>query len=383
MKKKKKMGRTYKPRVGKVTKKQFLDAYEEAGGDLRLVKDKLDVAQGTVRKYYKEFVLFEQKDESINHRDVMALASGLKSLADRFEVIENGGDDSSSIKDLVAAEVLKATLPEYKPEFIVHDKQAKKRRKVKGILPKAFPRILALASARRNVLLVGPAGCGKTHIARVLSKALKLPFYSISVSAGMSESQLAGWLVPTGKSGRFEYRRAPFIEAYEEGGVFLLDELDAGDANCLTFINAALADGHCPVPNRSENPVAEKHPDFICIAAANTYGHGADRMYVGRNQLDAATLDRFKIGIVNMQYDEVVEQAIVRPDILTWGRSVREVVERVKMRRIVSTRFLKDLSLMAEAAPDLFGEEKNWASVLTEDWSVDEKSRLSTGGYDG
>lgn len=250
--------------------------------------------------------------------------------------------------------------------------------KLDGVIPSVFKKVLSLAQGRRNIMLVGPAGCGKTHLADMVAKSLNLPFYFISVSAGMSESQLSGWLVPTGENGRFEYRRASFIKAYEEGGVFLLDEIDSGDANTLTFINSALANGHCPVPNRAENPVATRHKDFICIAAANTFGNGADRMYVGRNQLDAATLDRFRIGVVSMDYDENVERALVDTDILTWGLKVRAIMKQNKMRRIISTRFLRDLTLMKGVDAEEFGTKQQWFETLTEDWSEDEKNKVRT-----
>ena len=129
--------------------------------------------------------------------------------------------------------------------------------------------------------MVGPAGCGKSHLAEQIAKALGLRFGSISCSAGMSEGQITGRLIPTGDGGRFEYQRSQFVEFYEEGGVFLLDEIDAADANVLLVINQALANGHLPVPNRTTNPQAKRHPDFVLIAAANTFGNGANRMYVG------------------------------------------------------------------------------------------------------
>ena len=80
------------------------------------------------------------------------------------------------------------------------------------------------------------------------------------------------------------------------GGVFLFDEIDAADANVLLVVNSALANGRMSVPSRHDQPVAKKHSEFVCIAAANTFGRGADRVYVGRNELDEATLDRFRIG---------------------------------------------------------------------------------------
>jgi cobaltochelatase CobS len=48
------------------------------------------------------------------------------------------------------------------------------------------------------------------------------------------------------------------------------------------------------------------HPNFRCIAAANTWGKGATMDYVGRNALDAATMDRF--AMLEMRYDASLER---------------------------------------------------------------------------
>ena len=173
-----------------------------------------------------------------------------------------------------------------------------------------FARALRLAVARRNILLVGPAGSGKTHLAAQVAEALGLPFACISCTAGMSEGQLLGRLVPTGEGGKFEYLRSDLVKCHEEGGVFLFDEIDAADSNTLLVINAALANGHMALLNRPDKPTAVKHPDFVCIAAANTFGTGADRHYVGRNQLDESTLDRFRIGQIELDYDTDIEAAL-------------------------------------------------------------------------
>jgi hypothetical protein len=104
------------------------------------------------------------------------------------------------------------------------------------------------------------------------------------------------------------------------------------------------------LPNRPENPVAKRHPDFVCIAAANTVGTGADRLYSGRNKLDAATLDRFAIGKVLMNYDERVE-SILCPD-----SSLRSMLQRYRknimahrLERAMSTRFMRDAYDMMQA----------------------------------
>ncbi len=202
----------------------------------------------------------------------------------------------------------------------------------------------ALKGARlKPVLLVGPAGCGKSYLGEQIAKAMGLPFYSQGLSGGISESAFFGRLVPQGESGSFEFLTTPFLTAYENGGVFLLDELDAGDENMILALNNAIANGHASVPNRAANPVALRNENFYLLGSCNTYGRGSDRIYVGRNTLDDSTLDRFRMGTYDMDYDRELEKRLVSDDKLLqawWG--VRAKVEEAKIRRTVSTRALVD-----------------------------------------
>lgn len=246
-------------------------------------------------------------------------------------------------------------------------------REIEGTTPVGFERVLRLAAARRNILLIGPAGSGKTHTAELVAQALGLDFAFIPCSAGMSEGQLLGRLLPTGAAGQFVYARSDFVRCYEEGGVFLFDEIDAADPNTLLVINAALANGKMAVPNRVENPVAIRHPDFVCIAAANTFGTGADRQYVGRNQLDESTLDRFRIGQVVMDYSPELEVALC-PDkqLRTRLQHYRERIRQCKLRRVVSTRFLRDAYLMTQAGDT----DADIDGALFSGWGPDEVAKV-------
>jgi hypothetical protein len=237
-----------------------------------------------------------------------------------------------------------------------------------------FEQVLSLAVCRRNILLVGPAGCGKSHLCEQVAKALGLRFGFISVSAGMSEGSLLGRLIPTGEAGKFEYHISRFVDCYENGGVFLLDEIDAADSNVLLVINSALANGHLAIPARTANPVAKRHPDFVCIAAANTFGTGADRQYVGRNQLDESTLDRFRIGQVVLDYDAKVEEFLCPDEELRdMLQGYRRAARAAKLRRVISSRFLRDAFTMKSAGwtHDQINE------ALFSGWSADEVAKVS------
>jgi len=246
-----------------------------------------------------------------------------------------------------------------------------KPKKVNGIVHEKFPRMIQLASARKNILLVGPSGCGKTHVAEQLAEQLDLRYGSQSCSAGVSESAFAGWLIPIGKSGQFVYVTSVFVDMYENGGVFLFDEMDNSDANVLVFLNQALANGKFFLPQRTDNTMVKRHKDFVAIGCANTFGGGADGMYHGRIALDAATLDRFRVGTIFMDYSPAVEEKLVNEKVLAWGRTIRAKISSHKLRKLMSTRMMIDASDMIEKC--------DWSIADIEegyfaDWSREEKA---------
>jgi hypothetical protein len=198
-----------------------------------------------------------------------------------------------------------------------------------GVAHQEFETLVRLLSLKLNVYLAGPAGSGKTESVHKASDALGLAFYPTSVSQQTSKSDIFGYINP----GTGVLVRTPFRNAYENGGVFLLDEIDAGNPNVLVSINSAISNGGASFPDG----YVKRHPDFRAVASANTWGYGADRQYVGRNQLDSATLDRF--AKVSWDYDEAFELAIT-PN-TKWTKHVqalRHSAFTLKERIVISPR---------------------------------------------
>jgi MoxR-like ATPase len=209
-----------------------------------------------------------------------------------------------------------------------------------GVVHHKFEEVLENVQMRNNILLVGPSGSGKSHLGRQVAESLGLAFSSISCTEGMSEGQLTGRLIPLADQAL--YLGTPFVERYEEGGVFLADEWDAANSNVVLVTNQALANGRMPLPNRFSNPVADRHEDFVFIAAANTWLMGPDAQYVGRNKLDAASENRFAGAKIEIDYDRDLERSLVPDDeeLLTLFHSVRDKIVEVKLQRVWSTRDL-------------------------------------------
>lgn len=189
--------------------------------------------------------------------------------------------------------------------------------------------IIKVAMMKQPVMLIGPAGCGKTTIAENVATALNLPFY---VTNSISDAfQLTGFIDGYGK-----YHTTSFRTAFEHGGVWLADEIDSWDAGALLAANSALANGYSTFPDQN-NPI-RKHENFRVIASANTYGNGSDQIYVGRTELDGASLDRF--AMISLDYDLTLERMFAngQDKWLAHVWKIRKQCADKKIRHIVSSR---------------------------------------------
>lgn len=236
----------------------------------------------------------------------------------------NGGLSADDVRQIVRDELpdlIPVTRLEIKtPEGVKDHGTAPRHR--------AFTDAFAAVACNIPLAMVGPAGSGKTTAAEQIAEALELPFYMNGAVSGAHE--YLGFIDAQGR-----YQTTPFRKAFEHGGVYLADEIDGSDPSAPLVINSALANGHMPFPDQPE-PV-KRHENFRCIAAANTYGTGADRIYVGRNQLDGATLDRF--AFLEWSYDERLEGALcANASWLARVQALRSAATKEKARIIISPR---------------------------------------------
>lgn len=195
-----------------------------------------------------------------------------------------------------------------------------------GFYHEKFEQILRQTRLDEPIMLIGPAGSGKNVAVSQVADALGLHMYYTNNAS--NEFKLTGFIDAGGN-----YRETEFYKAFKKGGVFFLDEIDASDPTALIVINAALANGYMAFPHET----IDRHKDFRIITAANTWGKGSDLQYVGRNTLDAATLDRFDN--IFFDYDRKLEQCLYpNEEVLKFMWAFRDAVLKTKIPHIVSTR---------------------------------------------
>lgn len=215
---------------------------------------------------------------------------------------------------------------------------------MQGVLPshkafhKAYNDVIKLLEANIFPLVVGPAGSGKSCLGKQLAEHFNVPYYF--TNAVQDPVDLIGYTDMKG-----DFVEKPFYKAFKDGGVFLFDEVDASDNNALLAVNEALANGVMTFPNGEQVKASE---NFYCIASANTFGTGASIEYVGRNVLDASTLDRFG-GVVIAGYDEEIEKVCANNDneLLEFCHAWRKACVDIGVKNIFSYRGLKNIATVA------------------------------------
>lgn len=252
---------------------------------------------------------------------IAAALAGLKFGVDSEEVQATVRAEVAKVADSLRAEVLKQV---HRVEVVFPQTQQVRDM---GRQHKQFPMLVKALAAGVCVWAAGPAGSGKTTAAEAAAAALGLPF---SFDGALdTEYKILGFVDAQGRIVSTAFRKA-----YTEGGVHLFDECDASLAPATLAINAALANGFAAFPDGMH----KRHPNFRCIAAANTWGLGATFDYVGRNKLDAAFLDRFQ-GKINWEYDEGLERAIAgNPDWVSRVQGLRGKAKAKGLKVVISPR---------------------------------------------
>ncbi len=300
-----------------------------------------EVLKGQIKQMVKETIA-----EAVKTQSEEALLDGDKS------VLGISREITGEIIDELSLKVPNAIIKEDSDDQPSNEEEARKKDVLSLPKHESFPKLQATIKAGLMPMLVGPAGTGKSTAVEQAAFDLGLKFYS--ANRVQMAFELTGYQDASG-----QYQPTQFYQAYKNGGVFFLDEIDGSSPEALVTINTAMAQGYMNFPTGK----VYMNKNFRLVAAGNTYGTGADAQYVGRNELDAATLDRFVV--IRWDYDKKLETNIIKDtDLLKLGWSLRKACEKLKLPIIISTRGLINAYKLSESKT--FQKEEVLESVLFE-----------------
>ena len=167
----------------------------------------------------------------------------------------------------------------------------------------------------KNIMMVGPAGCGKTQAAKALPEATGRPFFYFNLGATQDpRSTLIG--NTHFKDGQTTFDESAFVKAIQtENAVVLLDELSRAHPEAWNILMTVLDEGqrYLRLDEDVNAPTIKVASGVSFIATANI---GTE--YTSTRVLDRALMDRFEIIEVDILSKER-EQALLT---LRYGKTI-------------------------------------------------------------
>lgn len=291
-----------------------------------------------------------------------------KKQEEKAEAVSTGAGMLEHVIASIVDSRIKAIAPKLesgRASEVVVVKSANGAKKIEGLVHEKFTEVLAMVindrTAKKSPYLAGPAGTGKNVICEQVAEALGLPFYYTNKVT--DEYQVIGYMDANGN-----YHATPFYEAFKNGGVFMLDEMDASDESALLTLNSALANYSFTFPNGESVKASD---DFHAIGAGNTYGKGASVQYNGRNKLDDSSMNRFATELID--YDKRIENSLTNDkDLLNYCRAFRKACKRAELPFVMSYRDISALNTYIQ----LFSASNALRVVLYNSMDVDDANMI-------
>lgn len=268
--------------------------------------------------------------------------SPLTGLQQWIENIARSGVDENRVRQIVDERIARV-----KPKRI-EVKTGEVVNPVQGSTHFQFELVIKAISSGVNLALTGPGATGKTTLAIQCAEALGIPYMVFKPLQSMTEA--TGYMDAHGNFVPSNLYRAQKAEKM----LCIFDEFDASDPQAALVCNSIFENKRFTYPSGE----TVYSPNLQVVVTMNTRGTGSDRKYVGRNRLDAATMDRFCL--LEIEPDLSLEAALIgviepqrsirigegtSPSPEEWLEQVREARAAYKVRhpdRLISMRAVRD-----------------------------------------
>ena len=224
--------------------------------------------------------------------------------------------------------------------------------------------LIRSAVRAKNIMMTGPAGCGKTMAAKSLVKALDRPDFYFNLGATQdARATLIGNTQFDSKKGTF-FAESAFIKAIKTpNAVILLDELSRAHPDAWNILMTVLDGGqrYLRLDEAEGSPIVNVADGVTFIATANIGNE-----YTSTRVIDRAILDRFvtiemdvlndeqEFGLLKFMFPEVNEEDLKAVAEIAHHTRTQSMSDSGKVTAMVSTRASVEMAGLIYDGFDLF-----------------------------
>jgi hypothetical protein len=200
-----------------------------------------------------------------------------------------------------------------------------------------------------NLMLIGPPGSGKTQLGIYLAHHMGLAFYPLAMYAHTQGEDLLGKPAQNDE-GLWRFVPAPLVQAYEHGGLVLLDEFPALKPGVAMLLHPFLNRDPVIIQTDTGERTIYPHDDFRAIATGNHWSRFAGNYEIGEALGDRMTFVHASFLPAESEISLLCDiapnvQPGVITDLVSFAQTVRAGVEASPdtNRYCPSTRVLRKL----------------------------------------
>lgn len=155
--------------------------------------------------------------------------------------------------------------------------------------------IIDSITLKRNIILTGSSGIGKTSCILQIAHSIRQPTLRINFTSQTQPSDLLGSKELI--DGKTVWHDGVLPQAMKNGYWIILDELDSAPPEVLPIIYPVLERTATLTMKENNGEVIHAHPNFRCFATANTIGAMQSRRhrFNSTQQMSEALINRFDV----------------------------------------------------------------------------------------